>query len=63
VTSGNGANLQYHVIGFAGFNLTGYEFKGNNGEIYGSFTKVDWTGSGSSDTSTYFGATTSQLTG
>ncbi len=61
--SGNGANLQYHVIGFAGFNLAGYEFKGNSGSIDGSFVKVDWQGSGTSDTSTYFGATTTQLVG
>jgi Flp pilus assembly protein TadG len=60
-TSGDGANLQYHVIGFAGFNLTGYDFKGNNGTIDGSFVKVDWKGAGTSDTSTYFGATTSRL--
>ena len=62
-TSGNGANLQYHVIGFAGFNLQGYSFKGNGGTIDGYFNKVDWEGTGTSDTSTYFGATTSRLVG
>jgi hypothetical protein len=60
-TQGNGANLQYHVIGFAGFNLQDYSFKGNSGTITGSFVKVDWQGSGTTNTSTYFGATTSQL--
>jgi Flp pilus assembly protein TadG len=62
-TAGNGANLQYDVIGFAGFNLQGYEFKGNSGSIDGHFVEVDWEGSGTSDTSTYFGATTSRLVG
>jgi hypothetical protein len=60
-TQGNGANLQYHVIGFAVFNLTDYAFKGNSGTITGSFVKADWQGSGTTNTSTYFGATTSQL--
>ena len=45
--SGNGSNLQYHVIGFAGFTLTAWAAQGNNGTITGSFTKVDWTGTGS----------------
>src|SRR5262249_16970212 len=58
-----GANLQYHVIGFTGFNLSGYEFKGSGGEIYGSFVHVSWKGSGTSDTTTYFGATTPRLVG
>jgi len=62
-TSGNGANLQYHVIGFAGFNLQDYSFKGNSGTIDGSFVRVDWEGSGTSDPSTYFGATTARLVG
>ena len=61
--TGNGANLRYHVIGFAGFNLQVYEFKGNSGSIDGYFVKVDWQGTGTSDTSTYFGATTSRLVG
>ena len=60
---GNGANLQYHVIGFAGFNVQSYSFKGNSGSINGSFVKVDWEGTGTSNTSTYFGATTSRLVG
>jgi hypothetical protein len=62
-TQGNGANLQYHVIGFAGFNLQDYSFKGNSGSIDGYFVKVDWQGTGTSNTSTYFGATTSRLVG
>jgi Flp pilus assembly protein TadG len=62
-TSGNGANLTYHVIGFAGFNVQGYSFKGNSGTIDGYFVKVDWEGTGTSNTSTYFGATTARLVG
>lgn len=62
-TSGNGANLEYHVIGFAGFDIASYAFQGNNGSITGSFSKVDWEGSGTSTTSTYFGATTSRMVG
>ena len=58
---GGGTNLQYHVIGFVGFNLTGYDFQGSGGHIDGSFVHVDWEGSGTSNTSTYFGATTSRL--
>ena len=60
---GTGTNLKYHIIGFAGFNVTGYQFKGSGGSIQGSFVHVDWQGSGTSNTSTYFGATTSQLVG
>jgi hypothetical protein len=62
-TAGNGANLEYHVIGFAGFDIQNYDFQGNSGWIQGSFTKVDWQGTGTSSTSTYFGATTSQIVG
>jgi hypothetical protein len=59
----NGSNLQYHIIGFAGFVVTSYEFQGSGGTIQGSFVHVDWQGTGTSSTSTYFGATTSQLVG
>jgi Flp pilus assembly protein TadG len=62
-TQGNGANLQYHVIGFAGFNLHDYSFKGNSGSIDGYFVTLDWEGTGTSNTSTYFGVTTSRLVG
>ncbi len=60
---GNGSNLQYHIIGFAGFVVTSYQFQGNDGWMDGSFVHVDWQGTGTSDTSTYFGATTSQIVG
>jgi hypothetical protein len=60
-TQGNGANLQYHVIGFAGFTITSWAAHGTNATIDGFFTQVDWGGTGTTNTSTYFGATTSQL--
>lgn len=37
--TGNGANLQYHVIGWAGFVVTEFDGKGNSGHIHGHFTK------------------------
>lgn len=64
VTQGNGSGLQYHVIAFAGFQVSSYNFQGSkNDSIKGAFVKTDWTGYGTSDTSKYFGATTSQLVG
>jgi hypothetical protein len=62
-TRSNGSNLQYHIVGFAGFVVTSYQFQGNGGSMQGSFVHVDWQGDGTSDTSNYFGATTSQLVG
>jgi len=57
-----GANLEYHVIGFAGFALTGFDLRGSNGTISGSFVSVSWRGTGS-DSGNYFGATTPRLVG
>jgi hypothetical protein len=37
--TGNGANLQYHVIGWAGFVVTEFDGKGSSGHIHGHFTK------------------------
>jgi hypothetical protein len=43
--SGTGSNAAYHVIGWVGFHLTGFEADGvNNGQLYGSFTRVIWDG-------------------
>jgi hypothetical protein len=42
--SGNGSNLTYHVIGWVGFHLTGYDARGSNGTVSGWFTKVIWEG-------------------
>jgi Flp pilus assembly protein TadG len=41
---GNGANLQYHVIGWAAFNMQSYAVQGNSGTIDGWFDHVTWTG-------------------
>src|SRR5207248_1564115 len=41
-----GANLQYHVIGWAVFKPTSYDFQGNKGIISGSFDHVTWDGVG-----------------
>jgi Flp pilus assembly protein TadG len=42
--SGNGANAQYHIIGWVGFFITGVDKNGNNGNVSGYFTRVIWTG-------------------
>ena len=62
-TQGNGSNLQYHIIGFAAFTMTGWSAKGTSATITGSFTKIDWAGSGTNSGANYFGATTTQLVG
>lgn len=62
-TSGNGANLTYHVIGWTGYHVTAWSAQGTAAIITGYFDHVDWEGSGSSQTSNYFGATTSRMVG
>jgi Flp pilus assembly protein TadG len=61
--TGNGTNLQYHIIGWTGFHVTAWEAQGPDAKITGYFAHVDWQGSGTSDTSNYFGATTSRMVG
>ncbi len=39
-----GANFQYHVVGWVGFYLTGYDARGSSGLLYGYFTRVIWQG-------------------
>ena len=40
-----GAGFEYHVIGWVGFQLTGYRIQGSNrAELYGSFTSMTWEG-------------------
>jgi len=58
----NGSNMQYHVIAFVGFKVTGFKFNGSNGTITGSFQKVTWRGSGGSSSAGAWSATTVQLT-
>jgi hypothetical protein len=60
--SGSGANLTYHVIGWVGFYLTGYDARGNNGTLDGHFTRVIWQGlQGSRGGSNDFGVRAVQL--
>jgi hypothetical protein len=62
-TQGNGANLQYHVIGWSAFTITSYSLRGSSGYIAGYFVKTDWSGTGTTSPSNYYGVTTSVLTG
>jgi hypothetical protein len=39
-----GSNFEYQIVGWVGFTLTGFDNKGNNGLLYGSFTRVVWQG-------------------
>jgi hypothetical protein len=41
---GNGANAQYHVIGWVGFHLLSFDARGSSGSITGYFTEVIWSG-------------------
>ena len=41
---GQGSNLTYHVIGWVGFHMTGYDARGSSGILYGWFTRVVWQG-------------------
>jgi hypothetical protein len=41
---GSGSNFEYHVVGFVGFLLSGYDARGTNGLLFGSFTTVTWEG-------------------
>jgi Flp pilus assembly protein TadG len=60
----SGSNMQYHIIAFVGFKVTGFKFNGSkDGTITGSFQKVSWRGSGTSTSPGAYTATTIQLTG
>ena len=41
---GSGANATYHVVGWVGFHLTGFDASGSSGSITGYFTQVIWDG-------------------
>jgi hypothetical protein len=61
-TQGNGANFEYRVIGWVGFVITSYDARGNNGKVYGYFTRVVWEGiETSSGSSTDFGVRAIEL--
>jgi hypothetical protein len=61
-TKKEGANFAYHVIGWVGFTVTGFDASGNNGKVFGYFTSVIWEGiMGSPDGEGNFGARTVAL--
>jgi putative Flp pilus-assembly TadE/G-like protein len=43
-TKGQGANFEYHVIGWVGFVITSFDARGNSGKLYGHFVRVVWEG-------------------
>jgi len=60
----NGSNMQYHILAFVGFKITGYQFNGaNNGKISGSFEKTMWKGDGAPSSPGAYSATTTELVG
>jgi hypothetical protein len=61
--TGNGANLQYRVIGWSVFYMTSWAAQGSSGSINGYFVKMDWSGTTTTSSSNYFGATGAVLTG
>jgi Flp pilus assembly protein TadG len=63
ILAGNGSNAQYIVIGWAAFYLTGFDARGNNGNLYGYFTNVTWNGIAASTNTGQpdYGARTIQL--
>jgi hypothetical protein len=40
----SGSNAEYDIVGWVGFTPTGSQVKGNDGKIFGSFTRVIWEG-------------------
>jgi Putative Flp pilus-assembly TadE/G-like len=62
-TQGGGSNMEYHVIGFVGFKVAGYQFNGNGGTINGSFEATSWQGKGGGSSPGPWSATITQLTG
>ena len=45
LTQGEGANFEYHVIGWVGFHITSYTIQGSkNNKLHGWFTEVIWEG-------------------
>ncbi len=60
-TRGNGANFEYHVVGWVGFVVTGFSGNGNKGTIKGYFVRVIWEGIQSTSGVGNFGAHAIQL--
>lgn len=48
-TEGQGANFEYHVIGWVGFVTTSFTARGNSGILNGHFVRVIWEGIQSED--------------
>ncbi len=61
-SSGNGNNATFHIVGFAGFQVDGYQSHGNNSYIQGHFKKTACvTGCNYTGTSTISGTTSFKL--
>jgi Flp pilus assembly protein TadG len=56
-----GAGFDYRIIGFVGFELSGYSGQGNKSELFGQFTRVVWEGQASESGQNFFGATVVKL--
>jgi hypothetical protein len=59
---GHGSNLQYHVVGWAGFYVTAFSAHGNNATISGYLKHVAWEGRPATSATNYFGAIVVKLT-
>lgn len=42
--TGGGTGAKYEIVGWAGFKLTGMDFKGSNEKLFGEFVSVTWDG-------------------
>mgnify|MGYP001770945742 CR=1 FL=1 len=62
-TRGNGANLQYHIVGWATIHMTGWSARGSSATINGYLTHLAWQGTTTTSGSNYFGAVVVKLTG
>lgn len=61
-TKKSGANFEYHVVGWVGFTVTGFDAHGSSGKVFGYFTSVIWEGiMGAPDGEGNFGARTVAL--
>lgn len=60
-TRGNGANFEYHVLGWVGFVVTDFDGNGNKGTIDGYFVRVIWEGIQSTSGAGNYGARAVQL--
>ena len=59
---GEGANLEYRVVGWAGFFMAGWNAQGNKATISGYLKHVAWEGRVSTSATNYFGAVVVKLT-